>query len=94
MKVQVLGIKSISGHSKEKGNPFSICNLLVVLPIENLNNANVQITGYGFETSEMTVLPEAFPQFRELKFPCMVELSLTVANYRGKIDTVVSGFRV
>lgn len=94
MKVQVLGIKSISGHSKEKGTPFSICNLLVVLPIENMTNPNVQITGYGFETSEMTVLPEAFPQFRDLKFPAMVELVLQVANYRGKIDTVVSGFRV
>lgn len=71
-----------------------MCNALIALPIENISNANVKITGYGFDVSEMGVLPEALPQFSGLKFPCSVELILDLANYRGKVDTVISGIRV
>lgn len=94
MKAQILGIKHITGISKEKGTPFTLCNALIALPIENLTNANVQITGYGFDVSEMAVLPEALPQFSGLKYPCSVELVLDLAAYRGKVDTVISGIRV
>ncbi len=94
MKAQILGVKHISGISKEKGTPFEICNALIALPIENVSNASVKITGYGFDVSEMGVLPEALPQFAGLKFPCPVELVLELANYRGKVDTVISGIRV
>lgn len=84
MKAQILGVKHISGISKEKGTPFEICNALIALPIENVSNANVKITGYGFDVSEMGVLPEALPQFAGLKFLALLNLFLTLLIIAGK----------
>lgn len=91
MKVNVLGVKRIQGKAKETGNPYDICTLLAVLPIQTGPAGPATISGYGYEIGEMTLDPEALPQFSNHKFPAMLELTIEPVLYRGKIEQLVVG---
>ena len=91
MKVQVLGVKRMSGTVKESGNPFDMASLFAIVPIEQVSNAKFNITGYGYEVGEMQVEPAAVKQFENFKFPCMLELTQEAVLYRGKITQIVTG---
>lgn len=93
MKITVLGVKTVSGTAKESGNPFNICRLLAMSPIENGGGKNVNVTGYGFELAEIELDPTAFPAFRDVKFPAQLELETDVRPFRGKLETLVVGFK-
>jgi hypothetical protein len=91
MKIQVLGVKRMSGTAKESGNPFEMASLLAIVPIENVSNAKFSVQGYGYETGEMLLDPECIKQFENFKFPCALELTMEIVNYRGKISQIVTG---
>ena len=91
MKIQVLGVKRMTGTAKESGNPFDMGALLVIVPIENISNGKITIIGYGYETGEMLLDPECIKQFESFKYPCALELTLEIVNYRGKISQIVTG---
>jgi hypothetical protein len=91
MKIQVLGVKLMKGLSKESGNPFEMCSLFAVLPIEQVTGAKFSVEGYGYEVGEMAVEPSAVKQFESFKYPCILELTQEAVLYRGKITQVVTG---
>ena len=91
MKIQVLGVKRMSGTAKESGNPFDMGSLLAIVPIENVSNAKFSVQGYGYETGEMLLDPECIKQFESFKYPCSLELTMEIVNYRGKISQIVTG---
>ena len=91
MKIQVLGVKRMSGTAKESGNPFEMGALLAIVPIENVSNAKFSVQGYGYEVGEMVLDPAAIKQFENFKFPCALELEMEIVNYRGKITQLVTG---
>lgn len=95
MKLNVLGVKRIKGISSEaKGsNPFDMCMLFGLVPVENGGSKNVKISGYGFETAEMKLQPEAMESFAGLKFPCVLELETDSVPFMGKFETVVCGYK-
>lgn len=91
MKIQVLGVKRMSGTAKESGNPFEMATLLAIVPIENVSGSKFSVQGYGYEVGEMLLEPDCIKQFESFKFPCALELSMELVNYRGKISQIVTG---
>ena len=91
MKIQVLGVKRMTGTAKESGNPFDMATLLAIVPIEQVAGAKFSVQGFGYETGEMVLDPDALKQFENFKYPCALELTLEIVNYRGKITQIVTG---
>lgn len=91
MKIQVLGVKRMSGTARESGNAFDMGSLLAIVPIENISNSKITVVGYGYETGEMLLDPECIKQFENFKYPCALELTMEIVNYRGKISQIVTG---
>lgn len=91
MKANVLGVKRIEGRAKETGNPYDICTLLMILPIQTGQAGTASISGYGYEVGEMTLDPAALPQFSQHKYPVQLDLIIEPVLYRGKIDQLVTG---
>ncbi|ALQ52062.1 hypothetical protein [Nitrosomonas ureae] len=91
MKIQVLGVKRMSGTAKESGNPFEMAALLAIVPIEQVSGSKFNVQGYGYEVGEMLLEPESIKQFEAFKYPCALELTMELVNYRGKISQIVTG---
>lgn len=96
MKMHVIGVKRIEGFGKESGNPFDMCSLLALVPIEagtfgKDKAKQTTITGYGFEIGEVDLDPAAIPQFEKIQFPAHLELTTGEAWFRGKFQTIVTG---
>ena len=92
MKIQVLGVKRLAGIAKESGNPFEMCTLLAVVPIEQVSGKNFSVQGYGYEVGEMDVDPDALKQFENHKYPCVMDLTTeTVMGRNNKLSQIVTG---
>lgn len=63
MIVNFIGVSRRSGTSKKTGAPYDMCTLQFAVPIQEVNTANMNYTGYGFETKEIEVMPEAIQAF-------------------------------
>lgn len=91
MKMQIIGVKRIEGNAKESGNPFDICRIFCMVPIEVGGFGKVRIAGHGFEMAEMELDPAALGFFANLKFPVQVDLETNQKFFRGKFETIVTG---
>ena len=92
MKLNVLGVKRIIGKSKANGSPFDMCRLLASVPIDVGGTDKFQVTGYGSELAEVNLDPACLPSFAGVKFPCVMDLTTDSRPFRGKFETVVTGF--
>lgn len=92
MKANVVGVKRMAGTAKGSGNQYDMCNISVLMPIEQVNNQKMQINGAGFSVMEIPLAVESLPQFMGLKYPVQVQLSTEVRMRSGKPETVVTGF--
>lgn len=90
MKLNVLGVKRISGIAKN-GNEFDMCNLLGIVPVQVGGGKTVRIEGYGFEVAELPLEQAALHLFSALKFPCVLDLETDSRPYMGKLETFVVG---
>jgi len=91
MRVRICGVKRVEGVAKESGNPFDMCRVLILVPVENQASGKLKISGFGSELAEMELAPEALPQFSGLSFPCEVDLHTEQKFFRGKFETVCGG---
>ena len=91
MKANVCGVKRMSGTAKSSGNAYDMCNITLLVPVEQVNNAKMQINGAGFSVMEMPLDVEALPLFMNLKFPATLELVTDVRIRAGKPETIVAG---
>lgn len=92
MKLQVLGVKRIKGTSQKSGNDYDMCSLYALAPMESMRNANMQITGYGYEVAEMPLDPQVIDRFEKIRFPTTLTLETEARAYRGKFESFVVGF--
>lgn len=69
MKLNVLGVKRISGTSSKTGNDFDMCNLLGIVPVQTGGGKAVRIEGYGYEVAELPLDQSALALFAGIKFP-------------------------
>lgn len=81
----------MAGTAKGSGNAYDMCNITLLVPVEQVNNPKMQINGAGFSVMEMPLAVEALPQFMNLKFPVQLELTTDVRIRGGRAETIVSG---
>jgi len=92
MKLNVIGIKRIKGDKSKAGNPYDICSLFAMVPIELASNEKLTITGKGFELAEMPLDPESMPLFEKVNFPQELNLQMDSRPRFGKFESVCVGF--
>lgn len=92
MKLQVIGVKRVQGTAKATGQPFDMCTLYAIVPIERVSNGKLEVTGAGFELAEVSLEAEALAAFKTVKFPAVLELHTDSRPRFGKFETVVTGF--
>lgn len=96
MKMKVAGVQRIAGTSKSSGAQFDMCNLLILVPVENVNNAKLQINGTGFMVREMPCAKEALVKFMQIPvdaFPVDLEIETEARPAMKGFETVVVGFK-
>jgi len=91
MQFQVVGVKRIEGVAKASGNPFDMCRLYALVPIE-VSEGKTKVTGYGMEVGEMDLAVEAMADFAKVTLPCKLELRTEQSFRMGEFRTVVTGF--
>lgn len=92
MKMHVLGAKVLKGF--KDGNPelpWDMSSVLVVTKIEAFHNAKVTSHGHGFEITEMPLDSSCIEQFKNLSFPCTVDLDIGQRARMGKFESFVVG---
>lgn len=90
MKMTVLGVKRIEGTAKATGNPFDMCRVHCVVPIE-VSSGKTRVSGYGFEQGEMELDPAALLKFEGLHFPLQLELQVEQRFVYGEFRSIVVG---
>lgn len=91
MQFQVIGVKRIEGNAKATGNPFDMCRLYALVPIEQ-GSGKVKVTGYGLEVGEMELDPACLEAFSKIQLPAKLELKTDQAFRMGEFRSVVIGF--
>lgn len=95
MKLLVQSISTATGLSKATNTPFSIPQLVCLIPFETVETSKYQNRGVGLTTVQMQVANDFFPELeRELtaKFqgmPIVFDFTTSV-NSRGQ--TIITGF--
>jgi hypothetical protein len=86
--------EGVSKKQDPKGREYQISTITILVPFEprewNNNNGHGSSRGFGLDTTEIELHPEALNQFRDLSFPAHVELE-TETEYRrnGAVSVVV-----
>jgi hypothetical protein len=102
MKVFAIGIARNEGVSKKKdpkGKPYDMCSLMVLQPLEpgsgtSADGGTWKRSGYGFQVADFQASPECVEQFKDVKFPCNLEVQTETAQMFGRMTTVVVGCSV
>lgn len=89
MKMQVLGAKVLKGT--KDGNNWDMSTVFVQTKIETMQNAKVTVSGFGFEVTEMPLDSDCIDQFRNITFPCVVDLEIGMRPRMGKFESYVTG---
>jgi hypothetical protein len=92
MKILACGIERIKGTSKA-GALFDMCNLHVLVPVENTSSAKVAIEGSGMKQMDIAADPAVIAQCAGLftRGPAYVEVTTEARPNRGKMETTVVG---
>lgn len=88
--------EGISKKTDPNGRQYQISTITILVPFEprSWNNANGQgeSRGFGLDTTEIELDPEAIGKFRDLKFPVYLELETVTEYRRSGAVSVVTGF--
>lgn len=90
MKMTIIGVKRITGKAKATGNPFDMCHVIALIPVETRVGA-LSLDGAGMETMEIPLAVEALNEFKVLKFPAPVDLLVEPRPRNGKVESVIVG---
>jgi hypothetical protein len=74
MKVLVLNVQRARGISQKNSREYDICTITYCTQVENVSRENRQVTGYGYNASELGLDPSALPQFSKVDFPAELDL--------------------
>lgn len=91
MQVTVLGVRRMQGVGKASKQPYDMAALLVMQPIRPFSKEGLNISGYGFEPSEVSLKTDALEQFAGLKFPVTLDVETDMENRGGKLQAIVTG---
>jgi|SRR5690554_6474229 len=89
MKVLVTGVMRMTGLSSKSNppKPYDMCRLTYCVPIQTIDTEKRQLTGFGHEVRDVDLESSALPQFKDIKFPAILEIDVRVdpANLRRNI---------
>lgn len=91
MQVTVLGVRRMQGVGKTSKQPYDMATLLVMQPIRPFSKEGLNISGYGYEPSEVSLKSDALDQFSGFKFPALLDVETDMENRGGKLQPVVVG---
>lgn len=91
MKMTIIGVKRITGIAKASGNPFDMCHVIGLVPIEVRAGGKLSLDGAGSETMEIPLDISALSEFKQLKYPAVVDMSVEPRPRNGKVESVVVG---
>lgn len=91
MQVTVLGVRRMQGVGKASKQPYDMAALLVMQSIRPFAKEGLNISGYGFEPSEVALKSEALEEFAGCKFPCVLDVETDMENRGGKLQPIVTG---
>ena len=104
MKVFAVGVTQSTGVSKKEGNASYLITTLRVLsdfiPYSNKTAEHRpgqpfhQVAGFGKDLSEIPVQAEIFASFNKVSFPATLELTTDSEFRNGRMQTVVTNFKV
>lgn len=92
MKILVSGVERIVGTSKT-GSPFDMCNLHVLVPVENMAGGKVTIQGHGYKNMDIACDASVLPMFVGMfqRGPVVLDVITEARPNRGKMETCVVG---
>jgi len=93
MRVQAIGVKRMSGIGKESKKPFDFSRLTILRQIEVVANESFQLSGYGYEVSDLDLENDALSQFAQVKFPAILDLVVDTVPGRSGLRSVVVGIK-
>jgi len=93
MRVQAIGVKRMSGIGKDSRKPFDFSRLTILRQIEIVANETFQLSGYGYEVSDLDLSNDAIPQFAQVKFPANLDLVVDTVPGRSGLRSVVVGLK-
>lgn len=93
MRVQAIGVKRMSGVGKQSGKSFDFARLTILRPLEAVSTEVFQLSGYGFETSDIDLANDAMPQFVQVKFPANLDVVVDTVPGRSGLRSVVVGIK-
>lgn len=93
MRVTALGAYFMKGTSKKSGAAYDMAKLVIRQPIEIVASPTMQKGGYGFQTTELDMEPEAMSKFNFNFPPEGVELDLEVGSVvqYGRLQAIITG---
>lgn len=90
MKVTAIGVVRMEG--RKEGRDYDFTNLSYLVDVEIVSRSNFNKTGYGYEVAQAEVAPGVMEKFKDLKWPCHLEIQTDSVSRFGKLQTVVTGF--
>lgn len=93
MRVTAIGVKRISGIGKDSGRPFDFSRMTILRQMEVVAGEKFQVSGYGYEISDLDVENDALPQFAQIKFPAQLDLVVETVPGRNGLRSVVTGIK-
>lgn len=93
MKATILGCRRQKGISAKTNNPYDMCQLILQVPIEQVSNDKIQISGAGYETAVLPFDPEKESIFVSLKYPLVADIVTDSIPRFGQYETIAIGIR-
>lgn len=99
MKVFAINVNRNSGVSTKKdpsGRPYEMASLQMLTDFEpgegsKADGSSWKREGYGKQVIEIPLKPEALREFKDVAFPCEIELITDSEIIFGRMTTVVVG---
>jgi hypothetical protein len=87
--------EGVSKKQDPSGRDFLISTITILVPFEprEWNNANGHghSRGYGVDSTEIELHPDALQQFSDFKYPCFLELETEQEHRRNGLISIVTG---
>ena len=91
MKMLVTGAAHTHGTKKINGAPYSMAMVFCNQPIEDVDSANYNKVGHGFEPVSIACEPSVVSILKSQKLPAIIDLLTDMRLRMGKLEPYIVG---
>jgi hypothetical protein len=91
MKMLVNNVIRTHGTKKADGKPYDMYVITVSMPVQNVSQGTYNQEGYGTIPATMELDPAIFHNFKNLKDPVYLDLTIEQVLHFGEIKNMVTG---